>query len=74
MMGGRRPKDLPSADIFIHSGDVAKVGSDGELGDFNEWHLGVKNSPQDLTCRSGIFSFDIGKWHQHWWIFHCYVS
>ena len=45
-MGGRRPKDLPSADIFIHSGDVAKVGSDGELGDFNEWHLGVKKSPQ----------------------------
>ena len=48
MMGGRRPKDLPSADIFIHSGDVAKVGSDGELGDFNEWHLGVKKRPARL--------------------------
>eukprot|EP00439_Symbiodinium_sp_Y106_P052333 s2443_g7.t1 len=28
--------DLPSADILIHSGDVARVGSDAELGDFND--------------------------------------
>ena len=44
----RSTGDLPSADIFIHSGDVAKVGSDGELGDFNDWLGTIKHKYQHM--------------------------
>lgn len=36
----------PAADIFIHSGDVAKVGNDAELGDFNDWLGQIKDKYQ----------------------------
>lgn len=40
-------------DIFIHSGDVAKVGSDGELGDFNHWLGTIKHKYQHMLIISG---------------------
>lgn len=40
-------------DIFIHSGDVAKVGSDSELGDFNHWLGTIKHKYQHMLIIAG---------------------
>ncbi|CAJ1439994.1 unnamed protein product [Effrenium voratum] len=58
----RSTGDLPSADIFIHSGDVAKVGSDGELGDFNDWLGTIKHKYQHMFVIAGNHDF----WDTNW--------
>jgi len=58
----RSTGDLPSADIFIHSGDVAKVGSDGELGDFNEWLGSIKHKFRHMFVISGNHDY----WDTNW--------
>ncbi|CAK9098859.1 UPF0046 protein C25E10.12 [Durusdinium trenchii] len=40
-------------DIFIHSGDVAKVGNDGELGDFNHWLGTIKHKYKHMFIIAG---------------------
>jgi 3',5'-cyclic AMP phosphodiesterase CpdA len=46
-------EDLPSADILIHSGDVAKVGSESELGDFNQWLWSIQHKFRHILVISG---------------------
>lgn len=54
--------DLPSADIFIHSGDVSTVGSDGEVGDFNNWLGSLKGKYREMLVISGNHDF----WETNW--------
>eukprot|EP00435_Cladocopium_sp_Y103_P038024 s836_g10.t1 len=54
--------DLPSADIFIHSGDVSTVGSDGEVGDFNNWLGSLKGKYREMFVISGNHDF----WETNW--------
>ncbi|CAE6968419.1 Aurkb, partial [Symbiodinium sp. KB8] len=54
--------DLPSADILIHSGDVARVGSDAELGDFNDWLGGLKDKYKHILVIPGNHDF----WDTNW--------
>ncbi|CAJ1349243.1 unnamed protein product [Effrenium voratum] len=49
--------DLPSADIFIHSGDVAQSGTDGEFGDFNYWLSTIKWKFKHMFVISGNHDF-----------------
>ena len=49
----RATGNLPDADIFIHSGDVAKVGNDAELGDFNDWLGSIKHKYQHMFVIAG---------------------
>lgn len=44
-------------DIFIHSGDVAKVGSESELGDFNDWLGSIKHKYQHMLVIAGILTW-----------------
>lgn len=44
-------------DIFIHSGDVAKVGSESELGDFNDWLASIKHKYQHMLVIAGILTW-----------------
>jgi len=44
----RQLRDLPEADVIIHSGDLSEAGTDGEILDFLEWFL-------DLPYRYKIF-------------------
>ena len=53
---------LPDADIFIHSGDVAKVGSDAELGDFNDWLGSIKQKYKHMFVIAGNHDF----WDTNW--------
>ena len=55
-------------DIFIHSGDVAKVGSESELGDFNDWLGTIKHKYQHMLVIAGILArenhFHLARdWH-----------
>jgi len=54
--------DLPSADIFIHSGDVSTVGSDGEVGDFNNWLGSLKGKYREMLVISGNHDY----WETNW--------
>lgn len=54
--------DLPSADIFIHSGDVSTIGSDGEVGDFNNWLGSLKGKYREMFVISGNHDF----WETNW--------
>ncbi|CAK9110320.1 Metallophosphoesterase domain-containing protein 1 (Adult brain protein 239) (239AB) [Durusdinium trenchii] len=58
----RSTGDLPAADIFIHSGDVAKVGNDAELGDFNDWLGQIKDKYQHMFIIAGNHDF----WDTNW--------
>jgi len=58
----RNTGDLPSADILIHSGDVARVGSDAELGDFNDWLGGLKDKYKHILVIPGNHDF----WDTNW--------
>eukprot|EP00438_Fugacium_kawagutii_P023088 Skav220071 [mRNA] locus=scaffold262:122964:134903:+ [translate_table: standard] len=53
----RSTGNLPDADIFIHSGDVAKVGNDGELGDFDQWLGTIKHKYQHMFIIAGNHDF-----------------
>ena len=46
-------EELPSADLLIHSGDVAKVGSESELGDFNQWLWSIQHKFRHILVISG---------------------
>jgi len=54
--------DMPDADILIHSGDVAKVGSDSELGDFNDWLGGLDGKYRHKLVISGNHDY----WDTNW--------
>jgi len=54
--------DLPSADIFIHSGDVSKSGTDGEFGDFNYWLGTIKWKFKHMFVISGNHDFWTTNW------------
>ena len=41
-------KDLPEADVFIHSGDISHNGDENEVLDFLNWYI-------DLPYRHKIF-------------------
>eukprot|EP00490_Sorites_sp_Unknown_P026408 CAMPEP_0114643980 /NCGR_PEP_ID=MMETSP0191-20121206/3704_1 /TAXON_ID=126664 /ORGANISM="Sorites sp." /LENGTH=319 /DNA_ID=CAMNT_0001856373 /DNA_START=12 /DNA_END=971 /DNA_ORIENTATION=- len=58
----RSTGNLPDADIFIHSGDVAKVGSDSELGDFNDWLGSIKHKYQHMFIIAGNHDY----WDTNW--------
>lgn len=58
----RSTGNLPDADIFIHSGDVAKVGSEGELGDFNYWLGTIKHKYRHMFIIAGNHDF----WDTNW--------
>lgn len=58
----RSTGNLPDADIFIHSGYVAKVGSDSELGDFNHWLGTIKHKYQHMLIISGNHDY----WDTNW--------
>eukprot|EP00438_Fugacium_kawagutii_P033193 Skav219807 [mRNA] locus=scaffold147:218959:221957:- [translate_table: standard] len=58
----RSTGNLPDADILIHSGDVAKVGSDGELGDFNHWLSTIKHKYQHIFIIAGNHDY----WDTNW--------
>ena len=54
--------EMPDADILIHSGDVARVGSDGELGDFNHWLSTLKGKYKHKLIISGNHDY----WDTNW--------
>jgi len=58
----RSMADLPSADILIHSGDVAKVGSESELGDFNQWLWSIQHKFRHILVISGNHDY----WDTNW--------
>lgn len=58
----RSTGNLPDADIFIHSGDVAKVGSEGELGDFNYWLGTIKHKYRHMFIIAGNHDY----WDTNW--------
>ena len=49
----RSVRDLPAADLFIHSGDVSTVGSDEEVRDFNDWLGSLKGKYREMLVISG---------------------
>lgn len=65
----RSAGDLPSADIFIHSGDVSQIGSDGEVGDFNDWLGSIKGKYREMFVISGNHDYwDTNKRLNRGWL------
>ncbi|OLP77049.1 Metallophosphoesterase domain-containing protein 1 [Symbiodinium microadriaticum] len=66
----RSTGNLPDADILIHSGDVAKVGSESELGDFNDWLGSLKGKYKHILVISGNHDF----WDTNWRLNRGHIS
>ncbi|CAE7334204.1 MPPED1, partial [Symbiodinium necroappetens] len=66
----RSTGNMPDADILIHSGDVAKVGSESELGDFNDWLGSLKGKYKHILVISGNHDF----WDTNWRLNRGHIS
>ncbi|CAK9018717.1 unnamed protein product [Durusdinium trenchii] len=67
---GNLPDAVTRQDIFIHSGDVAKVGNDGELGDFNHWLGTIKHKYKHMFIIAGNHDY----WDTNWRLNRGWVS
>ena len=66
----RSTGNMPDADILIHSGDVARVGSESEFGDFNDWLGGLKGKYKHILIISGNHDF----WDTNWRLNRGHIS
>lgn len=54
----RELRDLPNADIIIHSGDISRVGTSNEVVDFIEWFTGLNYSHKIFIAGNHDFSLE----------------
>ena len=54
----RKLKDLPKADLIIHSGDISKMGRDYEVEDFIRWFSGLDYRYKIFVAGNHDFFFE----------------